>query len=305
MKRQWAASPKFLGPFKLRQVLKTTQLIRAFLTGCLCWCAADAYANVQVFPTRVVLSDQSRISQLTITHTGKTPLTYEVVPIFYSQNESGVMKSVEGAEVDRQERSLAPFLRYSPRVFTLKTGETQVIKVRAQTKPELSDGTYRVHLRIQPAPNEAQTQAIRGAKAGESVVRKNKEGGSSLELTALLAVAVPVYFQHGSNNLVVEFSNPRIENGGKTIGFDLVQKGSGFIFGDLLISLKEGKKEAREIGRMLGMASYAPKRRFEVPLDSPISAQRSGDQILRIEIRQSPDEGQNVLQSFEVPLSKL
>jgi hypothetical protein len=259
------------------------------------------FANLQVYPTRIALDDKARVSQLTLTHTGKDTTTYEIVPVFYEQDLQGRMRPIEGKAVAEQPRSAVDVLRYSPRVFTLKTGQTQTVKVRALPKPGLGDGIYRLHLRIQPAPDAQKAVSAAPAKA-------DGKGGASLELTALLAIAVPIYFSHGKIERQLDFSEIKLSPDGKKLSFVMMQKGNGFAFGDLRVSLMppEGVKgEALEVARMLSMASYAPERRIELELDSPLARKKAAAQRLQIELRQSPEEGDAVIGSGQAAVSTL
>jgi P pilus assembly chaperone PapD len=277
--------------------------MRIKILSCCALFSFAARANLQVYPTRLTLDDKARVSQLTLTHTGKDTTTYEIVPVFYEQDAKGRMKGVEGAPAKSALRSAAELLRYSPRVFTLKTGQTQTLKVRAQPKPGLDDGIYRIHLRIQPAPDAVKATApVKAPAEGE------KKGAANLQLTALLAVAVPVYFSHGKIERTVDISEIELSPDGKKVGFTLKQSGNGFVFGDLRVSLQppEGVKgEAQELARMLSMASYAPERRIDLELDSALARKKLGAQRLLIEVRQSPDEGDAVLGSGQAAVSAL
>lgn len=257
-------------------------------------------ANLQVYPTRVVLDDKARVSQLTLTHTGSGPMTYEVVPVFYEQDSKGRMKAIDGKAAVQAQFSAAPLVRYSPRVFTLKTGETQTLKIRAQPSATLSDGIYRIHLRVQP------TGDVKAA-APKSAPKNPKSGGTSLELTALLSIAVPIYFSHGSITRNLEMLNPSVSTDGKLLSFELKQSGNGFLFGDIFVSSRTEKSQdsAKELGRLLSMASYASQRRIEIPLDPPFKKTGGPDEQLRIEVRQSPDEGGAMIFESEIPSAKL
>jgi|GEM_PF-2840881 len=263
--------------------------------------SARSLANLQVYPTRVVLDDRSRISQLTLTHSDKEPVTYEIVPVFYKQDAQGRMISTDGDGASTQAFSAAPLLRYSPRVFSLQAGQTQTIKIRAQPRPALADGIYRIHLRIQPAP------LTKPEISSESKKKESKSGVASLELKAMLAIAVPVYFTHGRISRSLDTSDLRLSKDGSKLSFLLKQEGNGFLFGDILVSLKSSQKKdpPQQIGRLLNMASYAPERRVEISLDPPFKKPEGPHGNLRLEINQSPEEGSALIYEKEVPLSSV
>ncbi|MEO5668969.1 MAG: hypothetical protein ABIR96_12990 [Bdellovibrionota bacterium] len=258
--------------------------------------ATSAFANFQVYPTRVVLNDKSRVSQVTLTQTGAEETTYEIVPVFYRQDAKGRMSPTEGKAAVSAAGSAAEFLRYSPRVFSLKQGQTQILKIRASPKASLADGIYRIHLRVQPAPEAKSPLPIENTpKSG------GKKGATSLELKAVLSIAIPVYFSHGSIKRSLDVSDLAIDDDGKKVSFLLKQDGNGFVFGDINVSVAQANKETpyREIGHLFNMASYAPERRVEIVLADPIKKSPKAPEF-RIQITQSPDDGGELIFSKQI-----
>ena len=110
-------------------------------------CSTAVRADLQVFPTRLVMSDQKRVVNLSLRHLGDKPGTYRVSAIFFRMKENGSMDPVN--DPTEAERSLVKHLKFSPRQITISPNSEQVIRVMFSGPGKLVEGDHRAHLHIE------------------------------------------------------------------------------------------------------------------------------------------------------------
>lgn len=242
--------------------------------------ASVSEANLQVLPTRVVLSSKQRTAQVTLKHTGKSEMRYRIKPIFYRMQPDGAMVEVTPNENDRSAMTL---FRYSPRQISLKPNVEQVVRVMMKTPADLPVGEYRAHLHFEAADDVAPGERGEGQ-------------GSRLMLQARLAVAIPVVVKNGDVAVKARLSNPMLKimpDGKAVYAVELTKETSAFVYGDFFVSFKDEKGKVTELGAAKGVSSYIDKRIVSYPLEK----KPSGKGTLVIELRSTEDEGGAVLAS--------
>ena len=76
-----------------------------------------SYADLQVFPTRVLFEDRTRSASLTIRHRGTEPTKYRVQLVYYQMHSDGRLEFLENVPAGTQ--AAVEMIRYSPRQVTL------------------------------------------------------------------------------------------------------------------------------------------------------------------------------------------
>src|SRR5688572_24738357 len=99
-----------------------------------------AHANLQVYPTRIQLSDSVRTAHVSMRHVGTKPGHYKVTPVFYRMTSAGSLELTD--KPGPTERSLAPMLRFSPRKTTIPPNQEQVVRVMYSGPKDLPEGEY-------------------------------------------------------------------------------------------------------------------------------------------------------------------
>ncbi|NCN27306.1 hypothetical protein GW915_07000 [bacterium] len=280
--------------------MKSTLLKLGINCACLLL-AQNSFANLIVFPTRVELKGRQKSAQFSVRHNFTETKEVNVSAAFYKMNANGKMTQIQ-KDPEKQEWSLIPALRFSPRQVTLKPGETQTIRLRVYSKGELNEGVYRAHLIF--TPNDVPKEEI----ANNS---KSKKKELNMNLKFIVSLAVPVYYTAGDPKSSVTIGNQRIEGEkeDKFFTFDLLRKGEGLVRGDAHLMINSEGSKSKEIGLIRELATYVPKRSVKMPLQKENLALLKKGAKLTLEFRKSKkpeadddEQDDKVLSSAELVL---
>ena len=244
------------------------------------------YANLQVFPTRLVMSDQKRVANLSLRHTGDKPETYKVSAVFFRMKEDGAMDPV--TDPTPGERSLVKHIRFSPRTIVVQPNSEQLIKVMFSGSAKLPEGDYRAHLHVEPIGEEEKPE-----------VKDDKPvKGIEMQIKARLAFAVPVIFHHGKTSYTATLGNVKLLGATDTqalASVDVKWEGNSFPYGDFFAFFTPKKGDANQVGVIKGVASYSNPRTVTFPLTEKKDKLVHG--TLRIEFREPEEIGGKVVQT--------
>lgn len=262
-------------------------MVKCFLIfGFLMAGTSVAFANLQVFPLRVVLSEKERSAQIAIRHQGTSTTKYRIKAIFYQMQPDGSMKEI--TEPGEKEGSAAKLIRFSPKEVTLQPKVEQVVRVLARFSAELPDGEYRTHLHFEEMDNsDSPTIETRGSD------------GAQLFLKAHLAVAIPVIVKKGLISSKVTLSNLKVitmPDKKPGFSFDLVREGNGFAYGDIEVQSVSATGETKVLNSINGVSSYINKR----VVSYPMGVEKIPAGKLRILFKQSAIEGGGPLGTVEI-----
>lgn len=246
----------------------------------------SAFADLQVFPLRIVLGESQKTAQISLRHKGKQNTRYRISTVFYQMSENGEMKALE--KVPANEPSAADFLRYSPKIIQLEPNVEQVIRVVLRQPPNLPVGEYRTHLHFEETDPPTTLSGDAPSDAAQ------------MFLKARMAVAIPVIVRVGNPALKVTASNLKIiqlPNQKKSFSFEVQKEGPGFIYGDLdLISVSE-KGEEKIFKSIAGVSSYINKRTITFPLEENLTKGK-----FKVVLRRSAEDGNDFLASTETAI---
>lgn len=241
----------------------------------------EAQASLRVYPVAVELSKAQQSSQLTVTHDFEKARWVEISPQFFEMTSSGQMVAAEQEQAAIAPRSAVRMLRFSPKRFLLKPGESQVVKLRSRIPSSKEDGIYRVHLKF--TPDEA-----------EPLPASNQKTQISSQLSARISIAIPVYISKGNVPVDSSLSDSKIvrDEAGWSLETNLnLAKGDmvrGNIFtyivpssGEFENQIKPGQKP---LSRILGVATYVAQRKIRLALGEEFQGLKK-DQALRVEFR--------------------
>ncbi len=259
----------------------------------------SVFASLQVFPTRVVLTDKHRVAQLTLTHTGTTTTTYQITPVFFSMLPNGTLKAVKTPAPS--ERSAEKLVHFSPREITLQPGVLQVFKVLSYLPKDLPEGEYRIHLNF--APLTADTPIDAASTPGKDSKKV------AVAITTLVAVAIPIVVKHGKIEFKVSLSNLKLVYSEKLepeITVDLSNSGNGYPWGTFNVFFTPfGSKEAIPLGKLIGISNYNYQRSVRMPLEVPKNTQLKNG-TLRLTYTEPKEEseggGESQMAEITVPI---
>ena len=204
-----------------------------FLIGLL-WLVGPAHADLLISPTRVLVTDQQSIAQVTLRNTGAQARTYRMEWREMRRNDEGSYHIIENPGPD--DRIASPMLRYSPRQISLAPGETQTVRIQYRPQDGLTPGEYRSHLRFTTVGGEEADPEPQPGERAQAIMRIG------------LAFSIPVIVRVGEpEGLEVRISRvqPRMETNqadGKTrtaLDITLERSGTYSSFGDINIHMQE------------------------------------------------------------------
>lgn len=247
--------------------------------------STNAFAELQVFPLRLTLSDKERSAQISLRHKGNKKESYRITAVFYKMGLDGSMKLVEKtAPEDKDGRGL---FRFSPRQVTLEPNIEQVVRLVARIPANLEEGEYRCHLHFE-AMSDNDSPVIQGKDAN----------GATMVLKANMAVAVPVIIKRGNTQSKVSLNNFKIlkDKANKySFSVEMVKEGNGFAYGNIEVISTDDKSETQILTTINGISSYIDKRIISFPLS--VSSLPKGK--IKLLFKDSADAGDKVLASAE------
>jgi hypothetical protein len=234
----------------LREAVGTRRgllLVLSLLCGAL---PSSLHASLQVFPTRIVLTDQKRVASVSLRHLGDKEAAYRVSAVFYRMSPTGSMEIA--ADPTAEERSAVPLLRFSPRTTTIPPRREQVVQVMYIGPKNLPEGDYRAHLHFEPDFEEPEEVASAGGPAK----------GITLALKTRIAVAIPVIFRHGNPTSQVSLSDLQMRKtpSGLEVALKMLTRGNAFPFGDFEAFFTPKGGAPAPVGLIRGVASYLSER---------------------------------------------
>jgi len=228
-----------------------------------------AAAELLVAPTRVVLTPQTRSSELVLVNKGSETAAFRISLENRRMREDGSLEDASTAQAG--EAFADDKLRYSPRQLVLEPGARQVVRIMASAPGDLAPGEYRSHLRLMSAPVSAGKAAVAGeTPAGNSL---------SIELVAIRSLTIPVILRVGTLEASVTMDSAAMaEDASDQLVVRLTRSGTRSTYGDVSLT-PEGAKAPAWVVR--GVAIYTPNtsRDVIVPLPPEVRAGLAGKRV--------------------------
>jgi hypothetical protein len=254
-----------------------------------------AWADLSIFPTRIVLEKNQRSAQVELMNNGTEPVSYRINLVNRRMGENGELMEIDQA-IDG-ELFAEPLLRFSPRQVQIQPGSSQIVRILVRKPSDLLVGEYRSHLQFDRLPQTG------GASSIES---SQKTDGQEIGvvITALVGASIPVILRHGDTAVSVSLSNLKMESNGTgaatppapELMFTMNRSGTRSVYGDLVVTFTARNGATVELAKMGGVAVYVPNafRRVRLPLALPKGVDMTGG-TLKLVYRERADAGLRVL----------
>lgn len=257
-----------------------------------------AFADLMLFPTRIVFDKQQRAAQVELMNQGKTPETYRINLVNRRMGPNGEFIAIDAPGPGEQFADA--MLRYSPRQVTIPPGGSQIVRILLRKPEDLASGEYRSHLQFDRVAEAT------GASSVEDVARREgKDVG--IVIQALVGASIPVIVRQGETHAKVELSElglqPASAAGPGTLSFQMKREGNRSVYGDLVATFTTTAGVTFEVARAGGVAVYVPNaaRRVQLPLQLP-----SGNTLpagtLKLALRERPESGGKLLAETSLAL---
>lgn len=224
---------------------------------------STVYAEVMITPTRVLLENGQRSSELIIVNKGDEEAAFR---LSIENRRMTVDGSLELAETAHEgEKFVKDFVRFSPRRVILRPGQRQTVRVSVDTS-DLPPGEYRSHLRVLSAPTSAgrQLQSMTASPTDDI----------SIQLVAIRSLTIPVIARVGKLDAQVMLAAAELKENAR-LEIDMQRSGSSSAYGNFYI-YTEGEQDPVFYAR--GIALYTPneQRVVKLPLPASVNQQLSG-----------------------------
>ena len=247
-----------------------------------------AAGDLLIAPTRVVLDEGMRSTQVWLVNKDTKPATYRITLERRRMLEDGRFETVEEALPD--ELFANDMLRYAPRRVTLEPNVPQTIRVLLRKPRDLVPGEYRSHLLFRAVPDTS---------AGQSAEALTESAdGFSIQLVPVYGVSIPIIVRHGDLEATVAVTGTTMSRAGMedqpSLDIQLARTGARSVYGDLKIRLAEPERPL--IGQIRGVAVYYPNRRrsVRVPIDPTVARRLEGREV-EVEFSTPTDAGARTL----------
>lgn len=273
-----------------------SRAVKALLAGLALLAPSAAYADLMLYPTRVVISGSQRSGQVQVANRGTGTQTYRISIVNRRMTEAGEINEVE--EPQAGEQFADSMLMYTPRQITLQPGETQTIRVSVRKPAELADGEYRSHMQFD------QVVAAAGASNLEDAA-KQEPGKMNLMVQTLIGTSIPVIVRHGQTSATVSLSDLKIvpaeKEAGPFLSIRFNRQGNQSVYGDVVATYTPAGGESVEVGRVNGLAVYVPNitRTARIPLNLPEGTVLKGGSI-KLTYSDRPEDGGKLLAETSV-----
>lgn len=245
-----------------------------------------------LYPTRVVIEGSKRSAQVEIVNRGSEPETYRISVVNRRMTETGEIVAADTTQPD--ERFADNMLRHTPRQVTLQPGASQTVRISARKLADLTAGEYRSHLQFD------RVAEVSGAADLEAATKAASPGSVSIVLHALIGASIPVIVRHGQTNVSVSLEalqiKPAKPESQPELSFLFRREGNRSVYGDILVTYAAPGRKPIEVGKVSGIAVYAPNasRQARLPLTIPTGVTLSGG-TLSLRYSERPEAGGTVL----------
>lgn len=214
----------------------------------------NAFANIQIFPTRVNLSPTEKTATVSIRLRSQKAETFRISTMFYEMGYDGSVK--QRPDLARSSESAASYIRFSPKRVVLQPNVEQVVRIRVRNIAKLKN-EVRTHLYFRPSES-----------ADKDPIRQNIGGGkSAFELKAQVAVAIPIIISPRKIKKDFSLKDFKVFVADNEVKFKvrLDKKSKGFLYGDFTVYKVNGSKKSI-VGTAKGVSSYIARRQVSYGL---------------------------------------
>ena len=216
--------------------------------------STQCLAGLQVVPTFIKLTDEQRVTTVSLKHVGKGVGQYRISLIFNRMKPDGSMEEVK--ESLPEERNASKYIRFSPQLAVLEPNVEQVAKIMVVAPKNLEEGEYRAHILFDP------TDETEGESVGQATKDKKAIG---MNLEAKMSVAVPLSFKRGKPKFTATLSDLsllRMPNGALGYKVNIASEGNAFARGDFTAYFTPQGKEPVTVSLLRSIPSYVKQRTF-------------------------------------------
>lgn len=241
-----------------------------------------------MLPTRVVIEKNDRQSTIVIKNTGEATGNFTVELVDMKMTEAGMVVPYDAGETPQF--SAAPLIHISPKSMTLKSQETQTVRLLIRKPETLEPGEYRAHVKVRLVDDNVDAKT------------EEEKKDVAIQVKANLVIIVPVIIRHGETDMAIKIEEAKlVSTPGQppSVNLFLTREGNRSSMGDIAVSCG-----AQIIKSFPGISVYRPtaRRLVSVPLDELPSGVDPATCDLNVSYNAQETEGGKKM--AEAPVSK-
>ncbi len=272
-------------------------LLRRLTLLILTFGATAAYADLMLYPTRVVIDGRQQSAQIELVNRGTKAETYRINLVNRRMTEDGQIIAAD--EAAPGEQFATDLVRYSPRQVTLEPGSSQTVRIMVRKPPGLAIGEYRSHMQFDRVPD------TEGQSDIESLA-KPPEGEISIVLQALIGASIPVIVREGKTEVSVTLDSLVLDQNKSAtpqLHFVIHRAGNRSVYGNFTAIFTPAQGKPIQVGRADGVAVYVPNitRTAALPLELPAGLHLS-DGVLTLNYKEPTAAGGKLIALADISI---
>jgi P pilus assembly chaperone PapD len=225
-------------------------------------------ADLLISPTRVFFGPRERVQKVILKNTSNQKKTYKVFFKSLQMDRMGIYHEIKPDQVPVEfegliDNAASPYIRYSPRMVSIKPNEAQTIRLFLRRKPGMDLKEYRSHLAFKEVPPQ---------DFGRVIGSDNKET-NKVQLLTLFEVTIPVLVKNAPEDIEVSIDQLQVvQKDGKTFMRSVFNRQGGTsAYGNILVRYqKEEGAEFQDVGAVNRFFVYYPgsERQIDIPIQT-------------------------------------
>ena len=253
-----------------------------------------AQAKMQLYPTRINLTENQKFAEVNVINAGSATGRYRIELADMLMPEEGALQKQDDIEL---EYSLIPYLRVTPRSVEVPPAQSQKFRMLMRVPRDMADGEYRTHAHVLMTSTDVK---------GELEAREGD--GFGIKMQPRFRVSIPIVYMKGetwfkANITSAELLRPEKEGLKPTVRTHFTTEGNRSTWGNLIVNLRRGES-ITELYRLNGYTIYrgTNSKHHTMPLDLPEGVSLAGGGQLEITYSHTEDDGGAVIASHILPL---
>lgn len=243
-----------------------------------------------VAPHRLIITPAQKSETINVSNKSAEARRYDLSLVDQVMTPEGVTQ-----RADTGPYSAKKLVDYRPKRFTLKPGDSQVVRVVVSRPAGLGDGDYHSHLMFREVPL--------GRKDKENLPQEKTdvEKTVTFEIRTLYGLGVPIIVQQGKVASEIAMGDPAIGSGGKgpVLSVTFTRSGNAEASGKISVEYVQGGKAVSVLDpQWVRMYREADKISKKFPLKLPANA--SGGKLVVSLMRDESDPKKTIKKEVAV-----
>ena len=223
--------------------------------------------DVNLYPKRVVIDQRQRVASVGLFNRAAAQGEYEISVTDMMMTPEGRLVPLAGVQdpaARAQVKVASSLLRWSPRRVTLKSFDSQTVRIMARIPPDLPPGEYRTHFAAIAIP-----PVTPGGFSIEQAAGTQQAGPIGVTIVPRFGISIPVILRVGETTLTAglrDLAVTTLPGGAKVISLTVTRTGTRSAFGDIAVTVAGSKSPVAEV-RGVGVYPEIGQRSVQIPLD--------------------------------------